>query len=137
VSISLLQEYAKRLAKDPSVHQLLLIAHEELVQLYEKAGFEYRGKSPVAHGARPWFELRWVLQRESSSVPPGLLEALSKRPEAKAKFAFDKINEQNLEISSNPHDLLCPRPGCGSVILKQGVGTFHLKANNVDVSDCG
>jgi hypothetical protein len=33
-----------------------LIAHEELLPLYTKAGFTSRGVSEVEHGARPWFD---------------------------------------------------------------------------------
>jgi len=136
IAIRALQEYARRLAEDSTVHQLLLIAHEELVQLYEKAGFEYRGKSPVVYGARPWFELRWILQKGATSISPGLLEALSKRSEPKPKVDFSQIDGQSLEngVSTNPHDLLCPRPGCGSVILKNGVGKFRLESFVIDLN---
>jgi len=135
IATHLLQEYARRLSEDPSTHQLLLIAHEDLVQLYEKAGFEYRGKSPIVHGARPWFELRWVLRQGSSSISPAIIEALSQQSEPKPKVDFDQINSEGFEsgTSSNPHDLLCPRPGCGSVILKKGVGKFRLESCIVDL----
>lgn len=37
---------------------MLLITHEELRTLYEKAGFVWLGKSAVVHGAKPWYEMR-------------------------------------------------------------------------------
>jgi guanine nucleotide exchange factor len=135
VASKMLEEYTKRLSKDLTVCQLLLIAHEELVQLYEKAGFEYKGKSIVEHGNRPWFELRRILQQSTSSVSPALLEALSKPSEPKSKIAFNQIDSQTLESGSsrNQYDLICLRPSCGSVILKKDVGKFHLKPVDIDV----
>ncbi|KIK69133.1 hypothetical protein GYMLUDRAFT_236985 [Collybiopsis luxurians FD-317 M1] len=60
VALALLKEYIERMHKisTPKVGQILLIAHEELIPLYEKAGFELVGKSVVQHGARPWYEMR-------------------------------------------------------------------------------
>jgi len=129
VALKILEEYSKRLSEDPSIHRLLLIAHEELVQLYERAGFEYRGKSSVEHGSRLWFELRQILRQEPPSVSPALLQALSRPSEPKSKVDFAQIDQNNLETgnSTNPYDLICPRLNCGSVILKKGVGKFHSK----------
>lgn len=136
VATRMLDKYAERLSKDPSIHQLSLIAHEELVPLYEKAGFEYKGKSPVSHGSRPWFELHRILQGNNSThLSSALLAELSKPPTSKPTIEFAELDPSTLMSgdSSNLYDLLCPRPKCGSVILKQGVGKFHLKPAEVDV----
>ena len=73
VGLKLLQEYVSRLEiprKDKSAPyaRVLLITHEELRSFYEKAGFEWVGKSEVVHGSRPWFQMRKVLG--ASSPPP-------------------------------------------------------------------
>jgi guanine nucleotide exchange factor len=135
VASKLLEEYSKRLSEDLTIHQLLLIAHDDLIQLYEGAGFEFRGKSPVEHGSRAWFELRRILHPDHSSVSPAILEALSKSSTPMAKIEFSQIDSETLQSgnSYNQLDLLCPRPNCGSVILKKGVGRFHLKLAAVDV----
>ncbi|KAG0233811.1 hypothetical protein BGW42_007182 [Actinomortierella wolfii] len=42
--------------------RVLLIAHDELVPLYKKAGFEWIGQSEVSHGPDPWFEMKYKLK---------------------------------------------------------------------------
>lgn len=37
-----------------------LICKQQLVPLYEGAGFAMVGPSPVVHGKDPWFEMRWA-----------------------------------------------------------------------------
>lgn len=70
----------------------------------------------------------------SGSLPPGLLEALQQsgssrnRPSARLLSSFtggihDAIDESEAG-KANKYHLLCPRAGCGSVILKAGVGRF-------------
>ncbi|KAE9402597.1 acyl-CoA N-acyltransferase [Gymnopus androsaceus JB14] len=62
IALGLLKEYFSRVLRcQPKVERILLIAHEELIPLYVKAGFELVGKSSVAHGARPWYEMCLVL----------------------------------------------------------------------------
>ncbi|KAF9978586.1 hypothetical protein BGZ73_001759 [Actinomortierella ambigua] len=45
-----------------NLKRVLLIAHDELVPLYRKAGFELIGKSEVSHGPDPWYEMKYNLQ---------------------------------------------------------------------------
>ncbi|KAJ7480084.1 Mss4-like protein, partial [Mycena galericulata] len=75
--------------------------------------------------------------------PPGVLDALLRpsrtRPVARALDSFpggvSDVSDTTSESESEPdnsdtprthnkYDLLCPRPGCGSVILRAGVGTL-------------
>jgi guanine nucleotide exchange factor len=58
VALNLLKDYISRLRASGLYDRTLLIAHEELIPLYKKAGFTLVGKSPVTHGPRPWFEMR-------------------------------------------------------------------------------
>jgi len=141
VAVSLLKEYLSRLEEDGRYQRALLITHEELRSLYEKAGFEWIGKSSVVHGSRPWYEMRKVLKAEGAKpavqegLPPGLWEALQgsskrTRPSARPLSAFSSV-EEVAEVSaatkSNRYDLLCPREGCGSIILKNGVACLVQK----------
>lgn len=142
IAVGLLQEYGSRLQKAASegatYQRILLISHEELMGLYTKAGFETVGKSGVVHGSRPWFEMRKVLAAPEPEpavtqpqLPPGLWEALQKsstgrsRPAARLLPSFPSgVQDVTAEGSTNKHDLLCPRDGCGSVILKANVATL-------------
>ncbi|KAJ8689821.1 hypothetical protein PTI98_012682 [Pleurotus ostreatus] len=159
----LLKEYISRLqlaAKDPSTSydRILLIAHEELRGFYEKAGFEWAGESSVKHGSRPWFEMRKILDSSNDAtplppadiapplqgLPPGLWEALQKsstsrnKPVPRPLSSFPGgietlIQTTDTGISTNKFDLLCPRPGCGSIILKHGVAKW-FERSSVQVS---
>lgn len=58
VALSLLQEYITRLRTSSDRYErVLLIAHEELIPFYRKAGFDLVGPSPVVHGSQPWYEM--------------------------------------------------------------------------------
>lgn len=140
IAVGLLKEYISHLErareKGAPYERILLIVHEELKQLYAKAGFELVGPSAVVHGAKPWFEMRRRLaQPVSQSIPPGLLEALSASSRGKRQTGkkFDSFSGGLADVSDitpkssyavNKFDLLCPREGCGSIILKNGVATL-------------
>lgn len=66
IALRLLKEYISTLdnATNTPYTRILLIAHDDLVPLYEKAGFTLVGPSKVQHGARPWFEMRRDLGKE-------------------------------------------------------------------------
>lgn len=149
VALALLKEYVNRLqgAENEGYEKVLLICHEELRDLYEKAGFEYVGPSEVVHGTKAWIELRIDLKAarqqsgiESSlpsdlglgqSLPPDVLQALqgftgaqSSQP-APPKTLLSSIAEGLPAVTleqSNKYDILCPREICRSVIIKAGVG---------------
>ncbi|KAL5521087.1 hypothetical protein ACEPAG_9009 [Sanghuangporus baumii] len=162
IALALLKEYVSRMRRDGSTKRILLICHENMRALYEKAGFEYVGPSPVVHGPLPWDEMRVTLDSlpeekedegsrnissqsssnalpgsESGSLPPGLLEALQQsnssrnRPSARLSSSFsgavDDVSKDSGGVKANKYEILCPRPGCGSVILKAGVGTLVEK----------
>ncbi|PCH38955.1 Mss4-like protein [Wolfiporia cocos MD-104 SS10] len=149
IALGLLKEYTRRLGVAGTYDRILLIAHEELRELYERAGFEWVGRSAVVHGARPWYEMRRVLKpapepavppQQPGTVPAGLWEALQRasgartRPQALAITAFpngaqDLVADDGKGTLANKFDLLCPREGCGSVILKNGVASLVERAS--------
>lgn len=70
IALNLMRSYLSRLESGlehmgrPKVRGVRLIAHEELVPLYQKAGFELVGLSEVSHGARPWYEMKLDFQTQ-------------------------------------------------------------------------
>ncbi|KAL5483515.1 hypothetical protein ACEPAI_8747 [Sanghuangporus weigelae] len=162
IAIALLNEYVSRIRRDGLTKRILLICHENMRALYEKAGFEYIGPSSVVHGPLPWDEMRITLDNlpgeeedegsrdipsQSSSnalpgsgtgsFPPGLLEALQQsnssrnRSSARLLSSFpgtvDDVSNDFDGVKMNKYDISCPRPGCGCIILKAGVGTLVEK----------
>lgn len=76
----------------------------------------------------------------NSNLPPGVWEALlssssRSRPAARVLSAFPNAVQDVVDAdpatgaAANKHDLLCPRPGCGSVILKAGVARWVERAS--------
>lgn len=127
IASALLKEYIDRLHAAQKYKALVLICREKLVPLYSVFGFELKGDSAVTHGAGTWKDMRLELtaptQESSSSIPPGLLEALRAprtRPVGTRLGSGIQIDDV-VSSGSNKYDLLCPRVGCGSVILKSGV----------------
>lgn len=143
VALALLKEYVQRLettnktllGQEPFA-RLLIITHEELRGLYEKAGFEWVGKSDVVHGSKPWFEMRKeVIVEEPSSMADARMVAIlqafqqsgRQRPSPKRLGEFASIddvvlvNEADGGKRTNQYPLLCPREGCGCLILSKGV----------------
>ncbi|KAF4609955.1 hypothetical protein D9613_010541 [Agrocybe pediades] len=150
VGLSLLREYVTRLERAAKYDRILLIAHEELRGFYEKAGFEWLGKSQVVHGSKPWFEMRRELRGGvpqsdtqvlggDQPIPAGVIEALQRKrtniPSTKliSDFeggVFDLLEpESDAGYSVNKYDLLCPRKECGSIIIKKGVGQWVERAS--------
>ncbi|TFK37017.1 acyl-CoA N-acyltransferase [Crucibulum laeve] len=165
VGLRLLKEYVSRLEAarkngPESYDRILLITHEELRPFYEKAGFEWLGKSNVVHGSKPWYGMSKNLASKTSGIraedvsafppaqvesrgqqlPPGLWEALQRpsrnRPTTQLISTFrngiaDIISPDpdRQGVSTNKFDLLCPRPDCGSVILKEGAGKWVERAS--------
>ncbi|KAG8911831.1 hypothetical protein FRC00_005765 [Tulasnella sp. 408] len=141
VAIALLREYLTRLEKDapPEIESVRLICHEEMMELYRKAGFDLVGKSPVVHGPREWYEMKYNLPSKGDAaqrqpeIPPEVLAALLKpssasgnAPAARRFTSFPSIQDLVTDDSSsggqsNKYKLVCPREGCRSVILLPGV----------------
>ncbi|KAL4063677.1 acyl-CoA N-acyltransferase [Scleroderma citrinum] len=149
IASALLREYISRLSTAGAYERILLITHEELQPLYKGVGFELVGLSSVKHGSRPWYEMRMILPRsevalsappeQPQSLPPGVLEALT-RPFGEGRTArnlqdfpggiLDVSTLYSGEgVSRNKYDLICPRVGCGSIILKSGVGNLDERAS--------
>ena len=117
--------HVARRAQD-AYDRVCLIAHEELVGFYQSTGFTLVGPSAVTHGARPWFEMYVDLAAPAAVPAPAqadILAALQSqarapRPAAQLLAAFPGGVADLTSDGKNAHDLLCPRDGCGSVILK-------------------
>ncbi|KAL1944064.1 hypothetical protein VTO73DRAFT_3882 [Trametes versicolor] len=154
VGLDLLKEFVAQAelaaAEGAGYERILLITHDELHDFYTQAGFEYVGLSMVVHGARPWSEMRKELRgahqapapapppETTQEVPAGLWEALQRsstrtRPAARLLTSFPNAVKDvvsNIDgdsaggVPENTYDLLCPRSGCGSVILKSGVASW-------------
>ncbi|KAG2148214.1 Mss4-like protein [Suillus bovinus] len=73
----------------------------------------------------------------NQSLPPGALEALKRPSNVGDRSTIRKLSDfnegilavvtsRNIDLGELTHkfDLLCPRNGCGSVILKAGVGRW-------------
>jgi len=143
IALQLLKEYVSRIEaatlQGKPYERILLIAHDNLRSLYEKAGFEWLGPSAVVHGSRPWFEMRKTVVHSPQQMPPGLFEAL-KRPSGDPKAAIQRLSafpegalqltvphSQKAGVNVNKYKLVCPRDGCGSLILLPGVGEWAEK----------
>ncbi|KAF8530060.1 acyl-CoA N-acyltransferase [Hysterangium stoloniferum] len=143
---TLLTEYADRLRADPFVgstktERILLICHEQLIDFYRRSGFTLVGSSPVTHGPDPWFEMFLELgppftapeangaAAAEVSIPPAVLEALMnpsrrERPAPRLYSTFSSSDSLVTSSGENALDIICPRPKCGSLILKAGVATL-------------
>ncbi|KAJ6519256.1 Mss4-like protein [Mycena sanguinolenta] len=71
----------------------------------------------------------------ADSMPPGVMEALLRpsrtRPVSRTLESFSsgiaEVSMPESDSQFNKYDLLCPRPGCGSIILRSGVGKLVEK----------
>jgi hypothetical protein len=137
------------LAAAGSYERVLLIAHEDKLAIYERAGFKSRGLSTISFAFIPWFELEWAVPSEraddSQGVPQaiqsGLLEALqnqsvSRRRQGQLLSSFQDgilgVSEKG-DQRSNRFDLLCINERCGSIILRRGVAVLEER-ESVQVS---
>lgn len=152
IALALLKEYIARLKGEGKYDRALLICHDGLQELYEKAGFECVGASDIVHGTKPWIELHVDLKAPNSlhetletgtsepivdvdlnqggSVPPNILQALQGFNAFQAQSPLSKQNLSAFEggisavtsESRNKYDLICPHPECRCKLLKGGVG---------------
>ncbi|KAF8213779.1 Mss4-like protein [Mycena galopus ATCC 62051] len=71
----------------------------------------------------------------TESMPPGVMEALlrpsNNRPISRPLESFSggvtEVSMAESDFQVNKYDLLCPRPECGSIILRTGVGKLVEK----------
>ena len=142
----LLEEYIRRWTDGP-YDGISLIAHEELIKFYVAAGFKLIGKSEVAHGSKPWFELRYSLQPRipDPATQRRILEVLREqtnqsgvqRPDKKLLSYFPGgPSELAEEGGLNKLRLFCPRMACRSVILLARTATL-VERSSVMVTTYG
>ncbi|KIY52199.1 Mss4-like protein, partial [Fistulina hepatica ATCC 64428] len=65
-------------------------------------------------------------------LTPGLVNALKRPPhnrDAGLTFSSFHGTEEFIDSGMNKYDLICPREGCGSLILKKGVAKFTERAS--------
>lgn len=152
VASALLREYLARLVATPAapaaaegnrfprIEAALLIAHPELVPLYERAGFTVVGPSAVVHGAKPWVELRREIRVPAAAAAPVAAEAADQRPGDAAAareegavrspgrlLAYFQGGMEDLvdpKNGTNKVNLYCPRAECRCLLLRAGAGTW-------------
>lgn len=57
IALQLLKQYLANMAQlQPPATRVALISHDDMLDLYLKAGFRCVGQSVVHHGSRPWIE---------------------------------------------------------------------------------
>lgn len=138
IATSLLRTYLSRASDDGRVDRVVLICHQELIPLYEAAGFTLVGKSDVQHGERQWYEMFVdVASSPSSSEKPslptdsGALSAL-----LAASASRDKtLPTTALTEADQKGDAVCPAPGCGCIIFKSGAARW-TDDPRLDVRPC-
>lgn len=165
IASALLREYLARLddagqaqqqqqsSTRPRIESALLIAHPELVPLYERAGFTVVGPSAVVHGAKPWVELKRELSRPdassafssagSSSTPrtdaPPAAEAEEEEGEVRSPGRLLGYFEGGMADLVDPKDgtnkvnLYCPRAECRCLLLRAGAGTWVQGTTKHDI----
>ena len=62
VALWMLAEYVQKVAALKSVKRVLLLCKENLIPLYEKAGFKKLGLSATVHGQDPWYDMEMILE---------------------------------------------------------------------------
>lgn len=116
VALALLKAYLERLRANPKYHSAVLISHDNLIPLYQKAGFQLRGKSDVVHGSEPWYELAAdVSSPASSSVAPAAAQVASPGK------SLQQVGKDQLlcnEHGKNQFALYCPRGACKCLLLR-------------------
>lgn len=130
IASALLREYLARLERDPAVQGARLIAHEELVPLYQKVGFELVGPSEVQHGARPWFELRRDFRRQAGAEADKVAPTSDKEGDVRSpgrllgwfEGGIDQVVDS--ATGTNRVNLYCPRAECRCLLLRAGAGKY-------------
>jgi hypothetical protein len=117
-----------RIKEARKYERVLLIVHEKLVYFGERNGFDLVGSSDVVHGSEPWFQMQHLVPSDPSMPPPGLLKMLMEKQMLKSRegprtskrdlLSFGSVSAVANEEGMNKFDMLCPRPGCNSIILK-------------------
>ncbi|GAA6049173.1 hypothetical protein JCM3770_003291 [Rhodotorula araucariae] len=132
IATALLNEYLARLESDTRIRGARLIAHEELVPLYQRAGFTLVGPSEIVHGPRPWYALEVNFPRasSSSSAPaPAAPAPASEEAEGDVRSPGRLLARAgglgalvDAGTGANAADLYCPRAECRCLLLRRGAG---------------
>ncbi|KAK4052711.1 hypothetical protein OIV83_001998 [Microbotryomycetes sp. JL201] len=130
IALGLVRDYIARLRSAGRYHGALLIAHDNLIPLYQKAGFELVGKSSVVHGSEPWFEMKADLSAAEASdkaqqPKQDTLSAAEQniRNPGRLLASFRSIDDLLDKAGLvNSADLFCPRSECRCLLLKAGAG---------------
>lgn len=133
IAQALLQEYLARVKQQEGVKGVVLIAKQNLVALYEKAGFTLRGESEVVHGQDKWFELGidFTPAEEANSEKQAVL--VEEEDEGDIRSPGRKLSSSAVggiesvvdkETGLNSADLFCPRAECRCLLLRKGAGKW-------------
>jgi len=141
VALALVKEYLARLeVNDDSVLGARLIAHDNLIKLYQQAGFDLVGRSKVVHGAKPWYELKVDFGRASASASSSRAAAAAAAAGAGAAREDEEGDVRSPgrlltraggigalvdpASGTNATDLFCPRAECRCLLLRRGAGKW-------------
>ncbi|KAM0786802.1 hypothetical protein ACM66B_002235 [Microbotryomycetes sp. NB124-2] len=130
IALGLVRDYVSRLRTGKRYKGALLIAHDHLIPLYQKAGFELVGESSVVHGSEKWYEMRAHLDSEKvadeekhAQVVAAVADEQEIRNPGRTFASFGGVdNLVDKEAMVNKADLFCPRPECRCLLLKASVG---------------
>lgn len=131
VALTLLKEYLTRLRGDKQLKGAVLLAKENLIKLYEKAGFTLRGQSEVVHGQDKWYELG--VDFDTSAEVTSEKQPIEEEEEGEIRNPGRKLGSSAVggieavvdkETGTNSADLFCPRAECRCLLLKKGAGNF-------------
>ncbi|GAA5942111.1 polyamine acetyltransferase [Sporobolomyces koalae] len=136
IAKTMLNDYVATFAQPTRAHPLQgirLIAKENLVAMYEHAGFVSRGKSKVVHGQDPWYELGIDFNHVADSTPTFERDEVSPETRSPAKrLAYDlsrnRVGTELTTDGNNRFDLYCPRAECRCLLVKAGAAKWVIGA---------
>ncbi|GAA5962874.1 hypothetical protein JCM3765_005900 [Sporobolomyces pararoseus] len=138
IAKKLLQEYVQRVRTSGNVKGIRLIAKEGLVGMYERSGFESKGKSEVVHGKDPWFELGIDFENTNSQISPFEskedIDSASVRSPGKrlatSRTTKETVKKELTQDGKNKFDLYCPRAECRCLLVKSGTAKWVVKGSH-------
>ncbi|ORY88217.1 Mss4-like protein [Leucosporidium creatinivorum] len=135
IAQALLHEYFVRIKQQEGVKGVVLISKQNLVPMYQKAGFVLRGPSEVVHGQDPWFELGIDFDGAQEAISEKQAVAVEEEEEDEGdirnpgkKLSSSKVGGiegvVDKETGLNSADLFCPRAECRCLLLRKGAGKW-------------
>ncbi|KAL5483516.1 hypothetical protein ACEPAI_8748 [Sanghuangporus weigelae] len=136
IALALVEQIIAEVRNDGLTKRLLLICRDNARAVYEKAGFEYVGVSPVVLGARPWDEMRLVLKEPARSSSAGIQTV-----NGTAKLLSHESTPQSsshLDIARQSNGILTRSSSCLLSSFARGLSevttdTKGVKSNKFDV----